>query len=405
MNPFKVAYYRTYQGILFLFQQIVSIKEPPLISEERATLKVGSYLKDKGYKNVLIVTGPSISRLGLLDNLIQGLYENNIKYTIFSNVKPNPTIENVEEGVKVYKANECDSIIALGGGSPIDCAKTIGARLSNPKKPVEKLKGLLKVTHKIPFLVAIPTTAGSGSEVTVAAVISNSETSDKYALTDPKLIPSLAVHDPNLFMKLPKSVTAATGMDALTHAIEAYIGRGNSKYTSKCGLESIKLIYENLIKAYENPEDLKARKNMLKASYLAGVAITNAYVGYVHALAHSLGGKFDTQHGLANAVLLPNVLEAYGEKAYERCAQIADYVGLSKEGLNNKEKTDVLIYSIRELNAKMSIDSKLHIKVDDKTMDELVDHALKEANPLYPVPKELGKKELRDIYLKSLSED
>lgn len=405
MNPLKVFYYRSYQAFLFLFQQLVSIKEPPLISEERATLKVGAYLKEKGYKNVLLVTGPSITKLGLLNDLIQGLEENEIKYTVFNNVKSNPTIENVEEGLNIYLTNDCDSIIALGGGSPMDCAKTIGARVSNKNKSVEKLKGLLKVTRKIPFLVAVPTTAGSGSEVTVAAVISNSETSDKYALTDPKLIPSLAVHDPNLFTKLPAHVTAMTGMDALTHAIEAYIGRGNSKYTSKCGLESIKLIYENLIKAYENPEDLDARKNMLKASYLAGVAITNAYVGYVHSLAHALGGVYDTPHGLANAVLLPNVLEAYGEKAHKRLAQIADYIGLTKSELNNKQKSELFICSIRELSAKMSIDSKLHIKVDEKTMNELVEHAYKEANPLYPVPRILGKEELKDIYLKSLTED
>ena len=405
MNILKIANYRTIQVILFGFQQFLPINEPPLISEERATLKVGSYLKDKRLKNVLIVTGPSITKLGLLNDLIQGLDENGISYTIFNNVKSNPSIDNVEEGLTEYKKNNCDSIIALGGGSPIDCAKTIAARVSNKNKSVEQLKGLLKVTHKTPFLVTVPTTAGSGSEVTVAAVISNEQTKDKYSITDPKLIPALAVHDPNLFIKLPAKVTSTTGMDALTHAIEAYVNRSNTKHTKECALQSIKLIYENLLTAYNEPENLLARKNMLKASYLAGVAITNAYVGYVHALAHSLGGKFDISHGLANAVLLPLVLESYGEKAYKKCAEIVDYLGVASNLATNKEKTEYLINFIRELNAKMSIEPKLHIKADDKTINEMVNHAYKEANPLYPVPKILGKKELKEIYLNSLAEE
>lgn len=260
------------------------------------------------------------------------------------------------------------------------------------------MKGLLKVKHKPAFLIAIPTTAGTGSEATVAAVISNAKTHEKYAINDPKLIPLYAVLDPKLLVSLPGKVTSTTGMDALTHAVEAYIGGSNTKATRKEAKEAVLLIKNNLLKSYQNPTDLEARNNMQIASYKAGLAFTRAYVGYVHAIAHTLGGMYGVPHGLANAVILPHVLRKFGSSCYTRLAELADYISLTDKDKTKKEKAEAFIDFIDELNAQMNIPNKIENVIQEKDLPIMVKRAIKEANPLYPVPDLWDEKDFLEIF-------
>jgi len=280
----------------------------------------------------------------------------------------------------------------------MDLAKGAGARIGNPRKTIPQMRGVLKVPRKIPPLFVVPTTAGTGSETTLAAVITDSRTHEKYALNDPKLIPYYGVLDPTLTVRLPKHITSTTGMDALTHAVEAFIGRSNTRYTEKMALESVRLIYGNLKKAYDDGNDLLARANMQKAAFKAGVAFTRAYVGYVHALAHTLGGFYQVPHGLANAVILPYVLDYFGQKAFRRLAILADAAGIAEPQDSAKTKAQKFIASIRTLNASMNIPEKLPGIIREEDLPQMAQRAFHEGNPLYPVPKFMGISELLSIY-------
>jgi alcohol dehydrogenase class IV len=305
----------------------------------------------------------------------------------------------VEEALVMYHEHHCKAIIAFGGGSPMDCAKIVGARVARPNKAIGKMKGVLKVIKKIPTLIAVPTTAGTGSEVTLAAVISNSATHEKYPINDFCLIPHYAVHDPELTLKLPPQITAPTGMDAMTHAVEAYIGNSNTSETKEKALEAIALIHRHLLTAYRHPENIEARAGMLSASYKAGVAFTRAYVGYVHAVAHTIGGFYKVPHGLANAIIMPHVLAYYGEAVHQRLAELADHIGISTPHQNNGQKAAVFIQYLRDLNKQMDIPVNID-KIQESDLPEMIKRALAEANPLYPVPKILFADDLRKIYLK-----
>jgi len=280
-------YCRTYQRTFKLAMKFLSFREPELLEGENSLDKLPSLIQSKGIHNVLIVTDSGITAIGLMDGLLDGLQSVGINYVVYDKTVPNPTIDNIEEALKLYREKKCEAIIAFGGGSPMDCAKGVGARLARPEKSISQMKGQLKVRKPIPPLFAIPTTAGTGSEATLAAVISNSKTHEKYAVNDTVLFPHYAVLDPMLTVKLPPHITSTTGMDALTHAVEAYIGKSNTEETKKCAKEAVTLIFENLYEAYSNGSNITARKNMQKASYLAGFAFTRAFVGYVHAIAHT----------------------------------------------------------------------------------------------------------------------
>ncbi len=354
-------------------------------------------LKEHGKSNCILVTDKGIRGLGLTKGLEDLLSENGISCTVFDDTVANPTIANVEAAREIYIAKGCDSIIAFGGGSSMDCAKALGARIACPDKSLKKMKGIMKVRKKIPLLIAVPTTAGTGSETTVSAVITDGETHYKYAINSFPLIPEYAALEPEVTVGLPKSLTATTGMDALTHSVEAYIGGATTKKTRKAAIESVRLIFANLEKAYECPEDRTARANMLKASYLAGVAFTRSYVGYVHAVAHSLGGQYGIPHGLANSVLLPVVLEMYGEKAHKKLAELARAVGFANDEVFDGMAAEVFIDKIRQMNADMNIPRTLKgIKEDDIPL--MAANADKEGNPLYPVPVLWDRKELEKIY-------
>ena len=380
----KNAYYRAYQKTFKVVMPVFNWDEPELLKGPGAIKDLPALVKSKGVTNVLVVTDKGLMSLNLLDSLFENLEKQNIKYTVYDGVQPNPSIENIEEARRIYLKNNCEGIIAFGGGSPMDCAKVAGARVSNPNSTVSQMRGLLKVFKKLPPFFAVPTTAGTGSETTLAAVVSNMQTHEKYAINDPKLRPKYAVLDPELTTGLPKKITSTTGMDALTHAVEAYIGLSGVKSTDDYAEKATKLIFENLEKAYEDGKDLEARENMLVASFYAGMAFTRAYVGYVHAIAHNLGGLYGTPHGLANAVILPHVLEYYGETAYAKLAKLADIVGIS--GGSDKEKAENFIEEIKRMNKDMDIPEHFDF-IKDEDIPTIVARALKEGNPLYPVPK------------------
>ena len=384
MSNLTNAFCRVYQKTFKMVMPVFNWDEPELLKGPGAIKDLPALVKSKGVTNVLIVTDKGLMSLNLLDSLFENLDKQNIKYTVYDGVQPNPSIENIEEARRIYLKNNCEGIIAFGGGSPMDCAKVAGARVSNPNTSVSQMRGLLKVFKKLPPFFAVPTTAGTGSETTLAAVVSNMQTHEKYAINDPKLRPKYAVLDPELTTGLPKKITSTTGMDALTHAVEAYIGQSGVKSTDDYAEKATKLIFENLEKAYEDGKDIEARENMLVASFYAGMAFTRAYVGYVHAIAHNLGGLYGTPHGLANAVILPHVLEYYGETAHAKLAKLADIVGI--DGDNDKEKAEKFIEEIKEMNEEMDIPEHFDF-IKDEDIPTIVARALKEGNPLYPVPK------------------
>lgn len=398
----QTPFYRIYQKVLKFAAYFLGIKEPKTISGIDSIKKIPELLKKYNLKQPLVVTDNGLHSLGLVNPLLDEISKSGLNYGYFYDVNANPTILNVENGLSIYKMVGCDSIIAVGGGSALDCAKMIGARASNPNKSVEKMKGLLHVRKALPFLVAVPTTAGTGSETTLAAVIVNEKTHHKYAINDPHLIPKFAVFDPKLLMNLPGKITSTTGMDALTHSVEAFIGHSNTRKTKKAAVESIKLIQQYLVKSYADGHNLEFREKMQHASFLAGVAFTRAYVGYVHALAHALGGKYNVPHGLANAIILPYVLESFGKKAHKKLAILCDELSLCEKTENNETKAAYFIKWIRSLNKSMLIPEKFDIEYNETDVNEMVEHAFKEGNPLYPVPREFSRIDFKNIYKKVL---
>lgn len=372
-------------------------RRPVLLEGKNSITKLPNLIKSKTIKKVLIVTDKSIVSLGLMKPLLKGLEEEGISYVIYDKTVPNPTIDNVEEALLFYKTNQCQGLIALGGGSPMDCAKGVGARIARPDRKIPRMKGQLKIRKKIPLLFAVPTTAGTGSEATIAAVLTDSRSHEKYAINDMALIPHYAILDPMLTLGLPDHITATTGMDALTHAVEAYIGRSNTKETKELSRIAVKLIFANLFEAYTNGLNLAARTKMQKAAYYAGAAFTRAYVGYVHALAHTLGGFYGTPHGLANAVILPYVLDYFGESVHKPLAELADFVGIGERGGTAGEKAEMFIEEIKKLNKRLNIPDKI-AGIKETDIPVMVERAYKEATPLYPVPEILSRDDLFKLY-------
>lgn len=392
----KKLYCRMFQMGLRISLPFLPYREPVLLSSVEELKRV--FLKEN-LGTVLIVTDEGIVRNGLVEPVKKVLDKNGVNFLIYDKTKPNPTIQNVEEALMLYKKGKCEGIIAIGGGSAMDCAKALGAREVYPNKPVQKMKGILRVLRKTPPLIAIPTTAGTGSEVTLAAVITNEKTHHKYAIMSFPLIPHYAVLDAKLTFSLPPHLTATTGMDVLTHAVEAYIGRSTTKETRKLALRATRLVFENIETAFSDGKKKEAREKMLHAAYLAGAAFSKSYVGYIHAIAHSLGGYYGIPHGLANAVIMPYVLEAYGSTVYEKLHCLAIAAGLSDRYEEPRVASERFISAIKELNRRLNIPEKL-IDIKTKDIPDLAKLAEKEANPLYPVPKLMTERELREIYLR-----
>ncbi len=396
MNCLKKVYCRVFQICFRAALPLLPYTEPKILE---GMDKIPKVLEKFDYNKVLIVTDKGITEVGLGKQLTDILEKADISYEYYDNTVANPTVSNVEEAKDKYIEGGCQAIVALGGGSSMDCAKAAGARVVKPNQPVSKMKGILKIHKKIPLLLAIPTTAGTGSETTLAAVITDEETHHKYPINDFPLIPKYAVLDYKVTTSLPQHLTATTGMDALTHAVEAYIGRSTTRYTRKKAVRAVKLIGKNLKRAYDDGNDAKARMNMLKASYCAGVAFTQSYVGYVHGVARSLGGQYGVPHGLANAVILPYVLEMYGEACYKKLAKLAVKANIIEDKKNDDETANAFIDWIKDMNQSMNIPDYIE-GIEEKDIPKMAKHADKESNPLYPVPKLMNAKELEEVYYK-----
>jgi alcohol dehydrogenase len=393
--PIKVQYYKGLTKALKVAAAVIPMPKPTLFTGADSSLELCDAISHLNIKRVLVVTDKVLLELGVLDKIFERLQENGVDYNVYDGILPDPSYEQVEDGLKVLKRKKCEAILAVGGGSPIDASKAIAARATNDK-PLEKMAGLFKLRKApLPFF-AIPTTAGTGSEVTIVSVVSNTETHQKTPIIDPKLVPAMAALDGNLMLGLPPSVTAATGMDALTHAIESFISTNATPETRSYSLAACKLIMENLETAVHDGKNFQARQNMAMASYYAGLAFTKAGVGYVHAIAHNFGALYSTPHGLANSIVLPHVLDYSKNEIVADLAELAKVSGLKKGRESDNTLADKFIAKIREMLVSFNIPSKLDsLKVDD--IPHIADLALDEAHANYPVPKYMDHATAREL--------
>ncbi len=380
MNTF---FCRAFQCCFAVGARLLPWRRPRVYAGPGSLLRAADILRENGLRRPFVVA----SRRQCADEhfraLQEALDEQDILLSVFSSVEPNPSVETVEKIAAQYKFDRCDCFLVIGGGSPMDAAKAAAARLARPERSLSRLAGLLKVRRRVPPLIAVPTTAGTGSETTIAAVITGSD-HHKYAVSDLCLIPRYAILDPTLSAGLPPHITAETGMDALTHAVEAYLSRFyNTGMTRALAESAVVTIFAHLERAYRDGASLEDRAAMLQASFDAGAAFTRASVGNVHAIAHTLGGLYGTPHGLANAVLLPLVLEDYGAAAYSRLARLAGLVGLPGE--TKEARAKAFIAEIRAMNARMGIPDHFDT-IREEDIPLMSKWASQEANPVYPVP-------------------
>jgi alcohol dehydrogenase class IV len=364
---------------------LLPIPQPTLLVGPGASRRLGEALGGFGYRKVLLVTDAVVARMGLPDAFVKALAESGTKHAVFDAVTADAPIPLIEEGIAFYARQRCDAVVAFGGGSPMDAAKAIALSVAN-RKPPRKLVGYFKGLSSPAPIYAVPTTAGTGSEVTVAAVVSDPKTEKKLTIVDTRLVPAMAALDPSLMTGLPPHVTAATGMDALTHAVEAFIGQWSTPYTNRMALAAVGLIYRNLRTAYRDGTDLEAREQMSLAAAYAGLAFTRASVGYVHAIAHQLGGKYHTPHGLANAIVLPHVLEFLAPAITRQLATLAVRAGVGTEGERPAILARKFLDSIRKLNHDLGIPARLDA-LRDEDIPALASAACWEADTNYPVPR------------------
>ena len=385
MWALKKGYYRTFQAVFNVGARCLPWRKAEVVDGAGSIAKIPELLNREGKKKPMVVTDPGLMACGVAPSILKVLEDAKVPYSLYDKVEPNPTVNTVNAIQAQYLKEGCDSFVAIGGGSSMDAAKGAAARVVKPRKGVNQLGGLLKVRRRIPTFIAVPTTAGTGSETTIAALITDQDTHHKYAIMDLMLIPRYAVLDAELTVGLPPHITAATGMDALTHAVEAYLcWTYNTKESIRFAEEASVLIFHNLEKAYQNGKDIAAREAMMAASFKAGFAFTRAGVGNVHAIAHTLGGLYNTAHGLANAVILPIVLEDYGSAVYPKLAHLAELTGVARAG-SQEERAKAFIAEIRAMNRRMGIPERFDF-IKEEDIPRMIAWAGKEANPIYPVP-------------------
>ncbi len=389
MNIFwslKKAGYRIQQNLFKFFMSFVTFPVQTVYSNPGDMERIPDILKDKGLDSVFIACSKTVLASGALDTLLSGLKSKSVNYTIFDRIQPNATTDNASDGRKAYRENSCKAILAIGGGSVLDCAKIVGLSVSNPSLTYEDMKRMSAIKKRMPLFIAVPTTAGTGSESTLGAVITNVHTKEKYAVISLHNMCDYVILDETLTLSLPSPITAYTGMDALTHAIEAYISKYATEYTNTEALKAIKLILENLPAAVKNGADTRSRRNMLLASNYAANAFTRAYTGYVHTISHAFGALYNSNHGKTNAAILPLVLRFYGKSVEKKLAEIAVYSGLAKKEDSTAYSAAKLIEHIESLNTAFGITHKIpELKKPDIPL--IAKKALAEGNPSYPVPK------------------
>lgn len=372
-----------------LAAKLLPDKIPVTFVGEGSTGELCESIGQDGAGRVLIVTDEGLVAAGIIGRVTAALDAAGVAHAIYSGVQPDPTFSQVEAGIEAFDREGCDVVLAVGGGSSMDASKLIAALATN-RVPLAKLEGAMKVRRQMPPFYAIPTTAGTGSEVTVAAVISDPDSHAKKFFIDPKLLPKMTALDPTLMTGLPPHITAATGMDALTHAVESFLSRTSNPTTEGYARTSIRLVFDHLPTACSNGDDLSARKAMALASYYAGLAFTRTSVGYVHAIAHTFGAFYGTPHGRANAIALPHVLEFSKEKVRPELAELARWIG--REDGSEAALADGFIASVRDLMTK--IDIPFHLEaLESKDVPAIARQATAEAFLNYPVPRFMSRKE------------
>jgi alcohol dehydrogenase len=379
-----------------LVTRFLPIPRPTLLVGPGSSGRLGQAIAGFGHEKILIVTDAMIVKLGLLDGLTDALASRGVDYVVFDEITPDAPIPLIERGIAFYRRHHCDAIVAFGGGSSMDAAKAIAVSVANPGKTLRSLAGYFKGLRNPVTVYAVPTTAGTGSEVTVAAVIADHERESKLVIVDTRIVPRMAALDPELMAGLPPHITAATGMDALTHAVESFIGNWATDYTDTLALSAVGLIFENLRTAYREGGDLEARERMALASTYAGMAFTRANVGYVHAIAHQFGGKYHTPHGLANAIVLPHVLKFSLPAVTGRLARLALRAGLGTVTEPEAQLARKFIDGVIELNRDLGIPEHLEA-LRDADVPSLAKAALHEAHTGYPVPRYMNRAQCEQL--------
>lgn len=394
-NSFRAAGLGALMRGAGLVTRFIPIPQPTLLVGPGSSARLGQAVAGFGHRKILIVTDSIIAKLGLLKGLTDALTAGGAQFVVFDEITPDAPIPLIEKGIAFYQRQGCDAIVAFGGGSSMDASKAIAVAVSNPK-PLRQLAGYLKGLRAPVPIYAVPTTAGTGSEVTVAAVISDPEAHKKLVIVDPRMVPKMAALDPSLMTGLPPHITAATGIDALTHAIEAFVGHWATPYSDGMALSAVGLIFDNLRTAYTNGKNLEAREKMALASTYAGFAFTRANVGYVHAIAHQFGGRYHTPHGLANAIMLPYVLKYSRPAITERLALLAVAAKVGGDG----EATDVLaqkfLDAVDQLNHDLGIPAFLEA-LQEADIPALAKAACWEAHTGYPVPRYMSQEQCEDL--------
>ncbi len=375
--------------------RLLPIPQPTMMVGPGASARLGQAIHDFGHRKVLIVTDANIARLGLMLPMTQALTAGGTEFVIFDEISADAPIDEIEEAVFLFNTEGCDAIVAFGGGSVMDAAKVIGLSAANNKRPLQ-LVGYFKGLHGPAPIYAVPTTAGTGSEVTVAAVVSDPLSQRKLVIADTRIVPKMAALDPSLMTGLPKHITASTGMDALTHAIEAFIGHWGTAFTDHMALTSVRMIYQNLPLVHANGEDLMARERMALAASYAGQAFTRANVGYVHAIAHQLGGMYHTPHGLANAIMLPHVLRFLRPAITGKLAVLAQHAKLGNASESSADLANKFLDSIDAMNKRLGIPRHL-ASLRAKDIAGLARAACHEANFNYPVPTYLSQQDCESV--------
>ena len=393
MNTFKKIYCRIFQTCFRIALPFLPYREPELIDGFK---NVPAVLKKHHISHILLVTDPGVYKLGLTKPLEKQLSKSQISCTIYKDTVANPTSANVEDAKDLYLDHKCQALLAFGGGSSMDCAKAVGARLARPHKSLSKMEGILKIWHRLPLLIAVPTTAGTGSETTLAAVITDADTHHKYAINDFNLIPDYAVLEPSVTYGLPPQLTATTGMDALTHAIEGYITKGHCTISDMFHLEAIKLISENLRGAVQNTPE--GREGMALGQYIAGMGFSNVGLGIVHSMAHGLSALYDTPHGVACAIILPTGLEYNKSVAGERYRAVGKAMGVTGiDEMNDAEAADATIAAVKQLSADVGIPANLHGILKEEDIQFLAESAF--ADACCPGnPRDTSVEEIKELY-------
>lgn len=381
-----------------LGEQVYGFFNPPVtLMGIGSSKRIGEQVKVLGGRKVLIVTDKGIVATRIADQVKAQVEEAGATALIFDGAEPNPTDTNVHDGLKVYQENKCDMIISLGGGSPHDCAKGIGIVATNGGN-IRDYEGIDKSSKPMPPFIAVNTTAGTASEMTRFCIITDTSRKVKMAIVDWRVTPSVAINDPLLMVSMPPALTAATGMDALTHAVEAYVSTIATPVTDACALMAIKLISDNLRAAVANGQDMVARDNMAYAEYLAGMAFNNASLGYVHAMAHQLGGYYNLPHGVCNAILLPHVQRFNMLSRLKRFADIAAAMGENISGLSTRDAAEKALAAIQVLSADIGIPAGLtELGVKEEDLEIMAANAQKDACSLTN-PRRATLEEVIDIY-------